>query len=112
MSNYVTGWHESDKKSCSDHIYIIFKIECLIRKLTYRNNWKTNWKAYNTFLEYIPRMTIRTITYFEIAVENFNAFNNTCHLKERICTSNIPWWNNDLAKLMDQVRKKLIKAKK
>lgn len=50
-----------------------------------------------------------------MAVEDFNdtvtnAFNDTCSLIPRKSTKNVPWWNNDLAKLRKQVSKKFNKT--
>lgn len=121
ISNQVSNWHVSDEESCSDHRHINFTVGGITPiERTYRNPRRTDWEAYKADLEYsLNRINIRirNTTELELMAEQIEdaitiAYKDNCPPVNKGSSRNVPWWNNDLARLRRQTRKTFNKCKK
>ncbi|XP_074042675.1 uncharacterized protein [Leptinotarsa decemlineata] len=121
VSNYIRKWNVSDEESCSDHRHINFEIGRIQTSiLTYQNPRKTNWEAYMVDLETcLDRMDfdIRDCIDLELAADRLQGaiiptYNEHCPIVNQRSNKNVPWWNEDLARMRKKTRKAFRCARK
>lgn len=121
ISGSIEKWRVSDEISLSDHRQILFEFATkdIVRE-TFRNPRKTNWELYDSRLRLQNESTsniINTSVELEKAADCLTtsimvAYNESCPIKVRSTSRDVPWWNDRLDKLRRNARKLFNRAKR
>ena len=107
----IREWKVLDKDMLSDHRPISFELSTTLKKVSkYRNVRKTDWDKYHERLaeelDYIDAQGNLDTQAQQLNTAIISAYHDSCIPRKKKCNKDIPWWNNDLAELKRDYKRK------
>ncbi|XP_045460460.1 uncharacterized protein LOC123670918 [Harmonia axyridis] len=121
IAEMVKNWRVSEEPSMSDHMAIEFNVEATApADVECRIPRKTDWELYIAHMSSDLKglkYNISSNENLENASAHFTsclkrAFENSCPLRKKTISRDVPWWNNHLENLKKIARKAFNKAKR
>ena len=114
VRNNIRNWKILDKDMFSDHKPITFELDWTYIAYTdaYRNVKKTMWTEYRNQLEFLLFNATQSddldILTEEVSTAIMTAYENSCPMKNPKKDKKLKWWNNDLAELKKDLKRKRV----
>ena len=107
----IREWKVLDKDMLSDHRPISFELSTTLKKVSkYRNVRKTDWGKYQERLveelDYIDSQGNLNTQAQQLNTAIISAYHDSCIPRKKKRKKDIPWWNNDLAELKRDYKRK------
>ena len=107
----IREWQVLDKDMLSDHRPISFELSTTLKKVSkYRNVRKTDWNRYYVRLAdelaFIDTQGSLDAQAQQLNTAIISAYHDSCIPRKKKSKKDIPWWNNDLADLKRDYKRK------